>query len=182
VGRRRRGPVGAPLPSPPGVGWRGGPARPPPPCSPRAPCTQAVTRRHRRSGGAHLSSPSLKTASLSLPSTLSPSAHLSPSLDVVRPRRAVSPLSAAAPAGPPLPARGARVCSGVAPLLAWSSSVRCGAAGPWRPRCLTRVACVARPRRVRDSFAARQRGFARARARVVHAAPWRGSPCSWRDA
>jgi hypothetical protein len=40
-----------------------------------------------------------------------------------------------------------------------------------------RGVCAARPRRARGSFAARQRGLARARACVVHAVLWHGSPC-----
>eukprot|EP00267_Zea_mays_P031629 XP_008664112.1 serine/arginine repetitive matrix protein 1-like [Zea mays] len=37
-------------------------------------------------------------------------------------------------------------------------------------------------RRARGSFAARQRGLARARSHVVRSVSWRGSPCSRRDA
>jgi hypothetical protein len=37
-------------------------------------------------------------------------------------------------------------------------------------------------RRVRDSFTAHQRGLVHARARVVHAVPWRGSSCPRRVA
>jgi hypothetical protein len=61
---------------------------------------------------------------------------------------------------------------------------RPGAASVTRPRC----PCVAWPlpaarsRRVCDSFTAHQRGLVRARARVVHAVPWRGSSCPRRVA
>jgi hypothetical protein len=48
---------------------------------------------------------------------------------------------------------------------------------PLPARGAQRGACAARPRRARGLFAARQRGLARARARVVRAVLWHGSPC-----
>jgi hypothetical protein len=84
---------------------------------------------------------------------------------------------------PPLPARrgwppARHRCSRG---LARSRAARLGLA---RPRCLARGeqrgVRVARPRY--GSFAMRLCGLARARARVVRPVPWRGSPCSQRDA
>jgi hypothetical protein len=48
---------------------------------------------------------------------------------------------------------------------------------PLPTRGAQRDACAARPRRARGSFVARQRSLARARARVVRAVTWHGSPC-----
>eukprot|EP00267_Zea_mays_P043471 XP_020395565.1 uncharacterized protein LOC109940449 [Zea mays] len=81
-----------------------------------------------------------------------------PSLRAVPPRRGVVPLRSAAPARRGFGSRGRGAPAWRGPLPA------------------------ARPRRVRGSFVAHQRGLARARVRVVRAVLWRSSPCPRRDA
>jgi hypothetical protein len=93
-----------------------------------------------------------------------------------RPRRARSRPGTRGPLPLPLSRRG------VAPLRS-AASARCGFGSRGRGAPAWRGPLpVARPRRVRDSFVARQRGLARARAHVVRTMLWRGSSCPRCDA